>query len=289
MTGILAAAVKDTSRGGVNGLGIAIVTYAPDLPVLTETLDRLGQALAHARRQNRLADARLILVDNGPGPTWKNSLQPILDAAALPATVELLSGHGNIGYGAAHNLALSRHDLEFHLILNPDALLDEDALSEGLAFLAAHPEAGLLAPAVWGPDGQRQYLCKAYPTALDLALRGFAPIWLKRLFRARLEHYELRDRIGETVYWDPPLISGCFMLARRDPLVRAKGFHRDYFLYFEDYDLSLRLAEHARLVFVPAVRIVHLGGHAARKGFRHIFLFLCSAASFFNRHGWRWW
>lgn len=273
----------------MNGLGIAIVTYAPDLMMLAETLGQLGLALDHARRQNRLAQARLILVDNGPGSTWRNLLHSILDAAALPAAVELLSGHGNIGYGAAHNLALSEHDLEFHLILNPDVLLEEDALSEGLAFLVAHPEAGLLAPAVYGPDGQRQYLCKAYPTVLDLWLRGFAPAWLKRLFRTRLERYELRDRVGETVYWNPQLVSGCFMLARRDPLVRAGGFHRDYFLYFEDYDLSLRLAEHARLVFVPAVRIVHLGGHAARKGLRHICLFLCSAVSFFNRHGWRWW
>ncbi|MFO1372870.1 MAG: glycosyltransferase family 2 protein [Candidatus Competibacteraceae bacterium] len=273
----------------MNGLGITIVTYAPDLLVLAKTLSRLGRALAHARQRNLLAEAWLILVDNGPGSAWRNQLRTVLEAAALPATTELLSGHGNIGYGAGHNLALDRHDLEFHLILNPDVLLEENALSEGLAFLVAHPEAGLLVPAVWDADGQRQYLCKAYPTVLDLALRGFAPAWLKRLFRARLERYELRDWVGETVCWDPPLASGCFMLARRALLVRAGGFHRDYFLYFEDYDLSLRLAEHARLVFVPAVRIVHLGGHAARKGLHHIHLFLCSAISFFNRHGWRWW
>jgi GT2 family glycosyltransferase len=273
----------------VNRLGIAIVTYAPDLPVLTETLDRLGRALMHARQRNLLAEAWLTLVDNGPGSIWRERLQFILDSVGLPATVELLSGHGNIGYGAGHNLALDRHDLEFHLILNPDVLLAEDALSEGLAFLATHPSAGLLAPAVWDADGQRQYLCKAYPTVLDLVVRGFAPAWLKRWFHLRLERYELRDWIGETVRWDPPLVSGCFMLTRRDPLVRAGGFHRDYFLYFEDYDLSLRLAQHTRLVFVPAVRIAHRGGYAARKGFRHIGLFARSAVSFFNRHGWRWW
>ena len=164
----------------MNRLGIAIVTYAPELPVLTETLDRLGRALMHARQRNFLAEAWLTLVDNGPGSIWRERLQFILDSVGLPATVELLSGHGNIGYGAGHNLALDRHDLEFHLILNPDVLLAEDALSEGLAFLATHPSAGLLAPAVWDADGQRQYLCKAYPTVLDLVVRGFAPAWLKR-------------------------------------------------------------------------------------------------------------
>lgn len=277
------------ASGEVNRLGIAIVTYAPDLPVLAETLARLRRALAHARRQGTLAEARLTLVDNGPGTQWRNRLQTLLEAMGESATTELLSGHGNIGYGAGHNLALGRHDLEFHLILNPDALLEEDALSAGLVFLTAHPEAGLLTPAVWDEKGRRQYLCRRYPAVLDLALRGFAPAGLRHRFQARLERYELRDRIGEVIYWDPPLVSGCFMLCRRDALVRVGGFHPDYFLYFEDYDLSLRLARHTRLAYVPAVRIIHLGGHAARKGSRHVGLFLRSAVIFFNRHGWRWW
>jgi hypothetical protein len=35
------------------------------------------------------------------------------------------------------------------------------------------------------------------------------------------------------------------------------------------------------------MRILHRGGHAARKGIRHIGWFLRSALRFFNRHGWR--
>ena len=273
----------------MNRLSIAIVTYAPDLPVLAETLARLRAALTHAWQHGFLAEARLILVDNGPGVDWRDRLRELADVAELPATVNLLSGHGNIGYGAGHNLALTRHGLDCHLILNPDVLMEEDTLSMGLSFLATYPEAGLLAPAVWGPDGQRQYLCRAYPTVLDLALRGFAPAWLKRRFHARLARYELRDRIGDAICWDPPLVSGCFMLVRRDALPGIGGFDPTYFLYFEDYDLSLRLARHARLAYTPTMRIVHLGGHAARKGWRHTWLFLRAATLFFNRHGWRWW
>ncbi|MCB1771416.1 MAG: glycosyltransferase family 2 protein [Candidatus Competibacteraceae bacterium] len=273
----------------VNRLSIAIVTYAPNLSVLKETLARLQAALMHAWQHGFLVEARLTLVDNGPGVDWRDRLQGLIDAAELPATVALLSGHGNIGYGAGHNLALTRHGLDCHLILNPDVLMEEDTLSMGLSFLAAYPEAGLLAPAVWGSDGQRQYLCRAYPTVLDLVLRGFAPGWLKRRFRVHLERYELRDRIGDAICWDPPLVSGCFMLARRDALLGIGGFDPAYFLYFEDYDLSLRLARHTRLVYVPAMKIMHLGGHAARKGWRHTGLFLRAARLFFNRHGWRWW
>ncbi len=270
-------------------LSIALVTYAPDLKVLATTLERLGCALRHARQRGLLTEAQLTLVDNGPGPGWQEPLRGLLEAAHLPASVELLSGQGNVGYGAAHNLALHRGRGAAHLILNPDVWVEEDALSEGLAFLAAHPDVGLVAPAAWDGQGRRHYLCKRYPTVLDLALRGFAPTWLRHRLQTRLAHYELREQTGDAVFWDPPIASGCFMLCRRAALEQVGGFRPDYFLYFEDFDLSLRLAAVARLVYAPQVRIIHLGGHAARKGLRHIALFLRAAARFFHRHGWRWW
>ena len=270
-------------------LSASIVTYAPDLPLLATVLEHLGRALDHARQRGRLGGARLMVVDNGPGRNGRESLHRVLEAAALPMTVAVLSGHGNVGYGAGHNLALQQSDADLHLILNPDVFLDADALSAGLEFLAAHPEAGLMAPAAWDQAGRRQYLCKRYPTALDLALRGFAPASLRQCFQNRLDRYEWRDRDEDAVQWDPPIASGCFMLCRRAALAQVGGFQPDYFLYFEDFDLSLRLATVTRLVYVPTVRIVHHGGHAARKGFRHIGLFLRSATLFFHRHGWRWW
>ncbi|HCK82752.1 MAG TPA: glycosyl transferase [Candidatus Competibacteraceae bacterium] len=259
------------------------------MPVLAQVLDRLDQALAHTRQRQLLDSARLVVVDNGPGAGWREPLRKLLGSTRLAAGSELLSGHGNVGYGTGHNLALQRGAGDFHLILNPDVLLAEDALSEGLAFLTAHPDAGLVAPAARDGAGRPQYLCKHYPTVLDLALRGFAPGWLRRRFQARLDRYELRDRMGEGVLWDPPIASGCFMLCRREALERIGGFRPEYFLYFEDFDLSLRLAAVARLACAPRIRIVHLGGHAARKGPRHVGLFLRSATLFFGQHGWRWW
>ena len=270
-------------------LTIAIVTYAPDLVVLAAVLKKLGQAVHHARQHRRLTEARLIVVDNGPELNRRESIQRIIESAELPMTVQILSGHGNVGYGAGHNLALWQSQADWHLILNPDVLMEEDALSAGLEFLTTHPEAGLIAPAVWNQAGQRQYLCKRYPTVLDLALRGFAPVKLRQSFKTRLDRYEWRDVDPAVVQWDPPIASGCFMLCQRAVLQQIGGFSPDYFLYFEDFDLSLRLAKVTRLVYVPTVRIVHLGGHAARKGLRHIAWFIRAAALFFNRYGWRWW
>ena len=107
-----------------------------------------------------------------------------------------LHGHANIGYGSAHNLVMHGGNTHYHLVLNPDAELAADALTVALAYMGGHPEVGVLAPAVTGPEGAPEFLCKRYPSLLDLALRGFAPAPLRRLFRKRLERYEMRDVIG---------------------------------------------------------------------------------------------
>ena len=66
-------------------------------------------------------------------------------------------------------------------------------LSNGVRWLDAHPDVGALAPLARDGDGNRVYLCKRYPAIFDLFLRAFAPKLLRRMFRRRLDRYELRD------------------------------------------------------------------------------------------------
>jgi len=40
--------------------------------------------------------------------------------------------------------------------------------------------------------------------------------------------------------------------------------------------------------YVPTVRIIHYGGGAARKGWRHIDSFVRSGMRFYRKHGWKW-
>lgn len=270
-------------------LTVSIVVYSPDQNLLKQVFQHVDASLSYARRYGNLTSVTLILVHNGPDTNHRDEWQHLLNQWVKQAdNVELLSNHGNIGYGAGHNLALNNSKSDYHLVLNPDVLLEKDALLHAFEFMVSHPAVGLLTPAARDREGYRQYLCKRYPTLLDLLLRGFAPDILKRLFQKRLHDYELRDKVGNGVMWDVPIVSGCFMLFRQSALLRLGGFSSGYFLYFEDFDISLRAAKITRTVYVPSVRITHFGGHAARKGWRHIVLFSRSALAFFKTHGWKW-
>ena len=135
-------------------------------------------------------------------------------------------------------------------------------------------------------DGRREYLCKRYPTMLDLLLRGFAPNRLRTRFRERLARYEYHD-LEAAHAQEVELLSGACLFCRRDAFERVGGFDESFFLYFEDFDLSLRLARCGRLLYQPRTRALHHGGFAARKGLRHQLWFARSAARFFRKHGWR--
>lgn len=273
-------------------LAVSVVTFAPDYRELTETLKSLVASINTAIDKEVVSEAKVTLVDNGPGRDNEASLRSLIEEICgnqPRIRGEVISGHGNVGYGKGHNIAIERSDTDYHLVLNPDVTCEERAVFEAVKFLNASPDVGLLAPHAVGAGGATQYLCKRYPTILDLFLRSFAPAAVKRIFKTRLQKYEMRDVIKDRVVFDVPIVSGCFMFFRRTVLHGVGGFSPEYFMYFEDFDLSLRSTAVARTAYVPSVNIVHLGGDASRKGLKHIKMFVESGWKFFQQHGWRLW
>ena len=270
----------------IEGISVSVVVYRPDLQQLAQTLKSLAAAYDALKGTHPAFTLDVCLVDNGGLPDMTASLDAL---RAHGATLSIIAGHGNVGYGRGHNLAIGRAASRYHLVLNPDIDLDANALIRAVEFFESHPDVGLLTPRIGDEDGHIQYLCRRYPTLLDLFVRGFLPASARRFFTRRLARYEMQDQINERdIVWDPPIVSGCFMLFRTDVLKKLAGFDPRYFLYFEDYDLSLRTHEVARIVYLPAVRVLHHGGGAARKGSAHIRMFAASAFKFFNRFGWKW-
>jgi GT2 family glycosyltransferase len=275
-------------------LTVSIVTYRPDLALLDRTLRTLAASLVAAREQGFMRAANVVLIDNTGTRASATAVVKVARDIFRDAdvTMNYLHGHANIGYGAAHNLVMHGGNTHFHLVLNPDVELAVDALPRAFRYLGDHAEIGALAPSSHREDGSREYVCKRYPTVLDLALRGFAPGVLRHLFRKRLDRYELRDlvdrvAIGETIT-PIPVMSGSFMFVRRKAIDATGGFDPGFFLYFEDFDWSVRLNRVVRTAYVPSVQIVHHGGGASKKGPRHVVYFFRSATRFFNKHGWRW-
>lgn len=269
-------------------LSVSIVCYKTSMSELETVFQSLLLSVQNLKRQYPDIPLRLLLVDNSdPAIEFHRCESLAVLISSQKMELQIFEGHGNIGYGRGHNLAIENAAAKYHLILNSDITLEPDALVVGIEYLQSEPEAAIVSPYVVDKEGEREFLCKRYPAILTLFVRGFCPPGIRSLFKQRLARYEYRDHERDSNPWQAEIVSGCFMLCRADALKKIGGFDPGYFLYFEDFDLSLRIAEQGNVVFLPTMRIAHFGGNAAGKGLRHVLMFCRSAWTFYCTHGWR--
>ena len=269
-------------------VSLGFVTWRTPPAVLARFLDSLAQAV------NRL-------VENGAGQVavYAVSNDDAQGAAGVAAALaphrggasqagwEFIHGHGNIGYGAAQNLAIQRTQADCHFISNPDVVMAPDALLQAAKFLQAHPKTVAVGPQGYDADGQYARLAKRTPTVLALLLRALSVPASPGFFGRRLGAYVYSDKLPAACSQPVDLLSGCFLACRTAVLKDVGGFDPRYFLYFEDFDLCRRLAARGEIRELPTVRIRHYGGRTARRGLKRGLLFTLSGLRFFSRYGWR--
>jgi len=270
---------------------VSLVLYHTPVETLLKTITSLFCSAARALEEEVIESLHLAIVDNSLNAQYFAAVEECCQAAARSGpgvTLSLQQSESNEGYGAGHNLANLEAASDLYLILNPDVEMSACALLESVSVLSNESGAVAVAPFATGGDGRREFLCKRYPTVWVLLLRAFAPAWLRARYTDKLTHYDMSDVCTGGHHVDVELASGCYMFVKGDTLRQCNGFDDRYFMYFEDFDLSMRLRAFGRIVFAPEVTVIHHGGYAARKGVRHVFYFIFSGVRFFSQHGWRW-
>lgn len=191
----------------------------------------------------------------------------------------------NLGYGAAHNIAIRQTlagKIPYHLVVNSDISFQSESIVQLLDFMDNHKDIGSLMPKVFYPDGQIQYLCKLIPTPLDLFGRRFLPNkWMQK----RIERFELQQ-FGYDRIIDVPYLSGCFMLLRSEALRNVGLFDERFFMYPEDIDLTRRIREQYRTIFYPHVTIVHNHAQGSYKSKKLLWIHSLNIIRYFNKWGW---
>jgi GT2 family glycosyltransferase len=221
----------------------------------------------------------LYIIDNSPTDDAKAHCN-------YPGTHYFFNGY-NMGFGAAHNLALKKaleSSSEYHLVLNPDIYFGSDVVRQLTEFMDTNADVGLVMPKILYPDGRLQYLCRLLPSPTTLLMRRFLHPF-KRMSSKINHHYEMHFS-GYDQVMDVPFLSGCFMFLRVDSLRSTGLFDESIFLYTEDIDLSRRLHRRYRTVFFPGAIVYH---HHVRESYRNLRVFVHhtrSAITYFNKWGW---
>lgn len=271
-------------------IAISIVSFDSPKSELLNTITSAVRALMSLHDLYPSSSSIVSLVDNSEQKRISldmfSSLQSHLRECACE--FQLLQGHGNIGYGSGQNLAFDSQIAYYHLFINPDVELASDCLIQGIRYLESNKDVAIVSPNATDAHGKKQFLCKRYPTLLDFFIRGFVPKPVKIFFADRMARYEMQELSETEATKSIPIVSGCFMLCRSAVIGQISGFDPRFFLYFEDFDLSLRAGKVASLAYLPSMRITHSGGNASKKGIEHIGFFIRSCWLFCSIYEWRW-
>ena len=199
--------------------------------------------------------------------------------------IEYMFNDYNGGYGCGHNKIIEKikNNSKYHLIINPDIYFDRGALEKIFEYMELNKDIGQLMPLVKYPNGEIQYLCKKYPTPMNLFLRRFCPF--KKVIEKQDYLYEMRD-LGYEKIREVPLLSGCFMFLRTEIFVKVNGFDERFFMYMEDFDLCRRIGEISKIIFYPEVEIFHNHAKESFKNKKMMWEHIKSAIKYFNKWGW---
>jgi hypothetical protein len=222
---------------------------------------------------------QLFLIDNSP-TDYLSRIQ------GIDKRISYTFNNQNIGYGAAHNIALKNSialNAKYHIILNPDTYFDKDVVFKIYQYIEKHADVGHVMPKVLSPDGKIQYLAKLLPTPQILFFRRFFNI---PFLQNRINNtYELRFS-GYNRIINAPYLSGCFMFLRVRALKSVGLFDEKFFMYPEDIDLTRRIHSKYRTIFFPYAHIYHEHQKESFHSFKMTKIHAMNMVKYFNKWGW---
>ncbi len=158
----------------------------------------------------------------------------------------------NLGFGKGHNKVLDKINSKYHFVINPDILINKDTISEMCRFMDENPDVSICCPKVLHPDGQIQYIAKNRPTLSALLARRVH----KGPFKKIEDKYLAKDR-NQDESFEVDFCTGCFFVIRTEVFKNIKGFDPQYFLYFEDADITMEAKKYGKAYYNPAATVIH--------------------------------
>jgi GT2 family glycosyltransferase len=222
-------------------LSIIIVTYNSS-PFIEGCLRSLQEPMKDI-------DHEIVVVDNASTDETCRLIQE-----GSPHAV-LVRSPTNVGFAKANNLGLRRARGEFILLVNPDTLWKRGDIKRAIQFLRTRPEIGALGCRLILEEGTWQKSHGHFPTFCRELKEAF---YLPRLFPGRewsTGMFIYQERFGPgPVDW----VSATFLLCPRKVALDIGGFDEQYFMYYEDIDLSKTIRGTGKEVYYyPEIEITH--------------------------------
>ncbi len=191
------------------------------------------------------------------------------------SSVQCIENKNNIGFSRANNLGVAVAEGEYILILNPDTIVAEDTLDQVLFFAEQQEDLG--AVGVKFIDGTGHFLpeCKRNTPTFEIASR--------KLLGDSKKYYA--NQIDKNGVAEVEILTGAFMLMKREIYLKVGGLDEDYFMFGEDIDLSYKLLNQGfQNYYFGKTAIIHYKGESTVKDKNYLRNFYGAMQIFYKKH-----
>jgi N-acetylglucosaminyl-diphospho-decaprenol L-rhamnosyltransferase len=219
-------------------------------------------------------DYEVIVIDNASTDSSWGDLIP-----EFPK-VHFISSENNDGFAKANNKAVQSATGEYLLILNPDTELEGFYMKDILKFAQSHSDFGCLGVRMHDANGE--FLPESKRSVPDM-YNSFEKLFTN--FRKNNSKSYYRNDIGEFENAEVEVVTGAFLLIRRDVYQKVGGFDETYFMYGEDIDLCYTLLKNGyRNFYYGEASIFHYKGESTIKNEVYLERFYGAMQIFINKY-----
>lgn len=237
--------------------------------------ENLAQCIAALFNQKKI-DLDVVVVDNASSDNSLGALETYGDRVRIVQTGK------NLGFGRAVNRGVAVSQSAIVVALNPDVVLQPDAVNAMVEFLNTNPPVGMVGPKLKNAEGQVIASCGEAPKLRDEICRKF----LLHLIFPLLKFRRQKPSKPKAVAW----VTGACFAVRRHVLDAIKGLDEAIFMYYEDVDLGLCINQAGwQVVYLPHAEGIHIGGESSKQALtRMLVVSEASYAYFIAKHLGQW-
>lgn len=203
------------------------------------------------RRSTVGTEIEIIVVDNA---STDGSCESLVQAHP---DVRLIRNDANLGFAKANNIGFAAAQGRALCLVNTDVIALDGVVDRLWRYLRENPSVGLVGPRTLHRDGRTRQNCRRFPS-LGNAVGDH--LWLKRLGVPGLRGRALPPETYQHTH-DAEVLSGCFLMVRREAFDDVGPLDEDFFFYGEDTDWGRRFHDSGwRSVYFPEAEAVHFGG-----------------------------
>ena len=211
-------------------------------------------------RAAAVQDCEILVIDNGSGDGTAGRVREQFPEVRLECNAT------NLGLPPAVNRGLRAARGDFIMLLDVDTEIRPGTTSLLLEFLGANPQASLVAPRIYTPEGTIEQSARNLPS-MTSGLFG-RQSFLRRLFPNNpfTRRYLAPQNLGRTEPFPVGQVSAACMFMRRELIDQAGPWDENYRCYWVDSDWCAQVQRVGKAIYcVPAAGIVHYENNRAHK------------------------